>query len=137
MFKMYSNLSKAFKYFLTQKIPVFLKEHLLDMKDPSQEDSVCYNVVMSAINDSNSKLIYSPENSGRGIIWGTYGISILIEHRLIIICKNSTSKRCLIDNTKLYNTICESFDNKVKEDLENIYMDIKKADERFFETILI
>lgn len=123
--------------FLTQRLPIFVKEHLLDMKEPSAEDSVCYNVVMSAINDSNSKLIYSPENSERGIIWNTYGISILIEHRLIIICKDSTSKRCLIDNTKLYNDICDAFDNKVKQDLLNIYIDIKKADERFFETILI
>lgn len=137
MFKMYDNLTKSFKNFLTKKVPTFLKEHLLDLKEPSTEDSTCYNVVMAAINDYNSKLIYSPEDSGRGIIWNTYGISILIEHRLIIICKNSTSKRCLIDNTKLYNNICYSFDTKIKEDLENIHNDIKRADERFFETILI
>lgn len=134
---MYRDITKFLKMFLTQRLPIFVKEHLLDMKEPSAEDSVCYNVVMSAINDSNSKLIYSPENSERGIIWNTYGISILIEHRLIIICKDSTSKRCLIDNTKLYNDICDAFDNKVKQDLLNIYIDIKKADERFFETILI
>lgn len=136
MFKMYDNLTKSFKNFLTKKVPTFVKEHFFDLKEPSNEDNTCYNVVMAAINDSNSKLIYSPEDSGRGIIWNTYGISILIEHRLIIICKNSTSKRCLIDNTKLYNDICNAFDVKVKEDLEKIYNDIRKADERFFETIL-
>lgn len=136
MFKMYDTLTKSFKNFITKKVPTFVKEHLLDLKEPSVEDNTCYNVVMAAINDSNSKLIYSPEDSCRGIIWYTYGISILIEHRLIIICKNSTSKRCLIDNTKLYNDICNSFDSKVGEELENIHNDIKKADERFFETIL-
>lgn len=136
MFKMYDTLTKSFKNFITKKVPTFVKEHLLDLKEPSVEDNTCYNVVMAAINDSNSKLIFSPENSVRAIIWNTYNISILIEHRLIIICKNSTSKRCLIDNTKLYNDICNAFDTKIKEDLENIYVDVKKADERFFETIL-
>ena len=125
-----------FKDFFLNKIPSFVKEQVLDIKEPSNRDNTCHNVVISAINDPQSKLIYSPRNGNRAIIWGTYGAFILIEHRLITICKSNTSKRCFIDSLKLYNNICACFDAKIELDLTMINDAIKHADDNFFDNIL-
>lgn len=133
---MKNKLTYHFKDFLFNKIPSFVREQVLDIKEPSNRENTCYNVVISAINDPQSKLIHSPKNGERAIVWSTYGAYILIEHRLITICKGNTSKRCFIDNLKLYNTICGFFDSKLDEDLITIHEAIKHADDNFFDNIL-
>lgn len=133
---MKNKLTDYFKDFLFKKIPSFVKEQVLDIKEPSNRDNTCHNVVISAINDPQSKLIHSPNNGERAIIWPTYGAYILIEHRLITICKGNTSKRCFIDSLKLYNNICACFDSKLEEDLIIIHEAIKHADDNFFDNIL-
>jgi len=133
---MKNKLTDYFKDFFLNKIPSFVKEQVLDIKEPSNRDNTCHDVVISAIYDPQSKLIYSPKTGDRAIIWPTYGAFILIEHRLVIICKGTTSKRCFIDSLKLYNNICACFDSKLEEDLIMIRDAIKQADENFFENIL-
>jgi hypothetical protein len=129
------NLRKNFIDFFQEKLPAFVKEQLLDIKDPSEQDIECYEFVLSAINDPQSKLVYSPHNEERAIFWDNYDILILIEYRNITICKRKSVKKYFIDNLKLYKVMCAEFDKKIKNDIEKMQNSIKQAESSFFETV--
>lgn len=112
------------------------KIHFLNIKEPTQEELFCCQILFHALQDKDSQIVISLDSDEKAILWPNRGVYILMHHRHVTIVHNGENRNCFIENTGMFNEINNMFINRIEENLNMVREEINKSKEKFFENII-